>query len=565
MKFGSGLPRTDFQSGAGAKFKVKMQNLFRKEFQVLGFKIKLYELCLFLLLVILYLFTRVYHLTILPVFCDEAIYIRWAQVMKNEPTLRFLPLSDGKQPLFMWLVIPFLKLFRDPLFAGRMVSVFSGLLTMMGLGVLVTLICQCIEVGLLTILLYIMVPFTLFFDRMALADSLLSAFGVWALIFSILLAKFKRLDLAMILGFILGGAMLTKSPAMIFVLMGVIVVLLCHPERSPKVSGRVERSLLRLRFQKRDSSASVGMTRKIVLLIVTSFITFSIYNVLRLGPNFQMIAIRNKDYAFPFSEIIKKPFFPLMNNLKSVLSFYWGYLTPVGVILGILGIVYGIKEIKKLRNLEILVIFAWLFIPIIGQSFVSRAMTSRYLLYSIPLFILFISYGLRVTGLKIREITRSSLTRNGMIALTLIVILIPSVIFDIKLLFNPGKLPLVKEDLGYIEGWTSGWGIKETADYLKSLPREKGIVVGTEGYFGTLPDGLQIYLEGEKDISVVSAGWPVKTIPEALLNAKRSGNMVYLVVNKSRLQIVDTTKLKLIKEYEKPGGDNLLFCEISNF
>ncbi len=55
-------------------------------------------------------FARLYNLTILPVFVDEAIYIRWSQVMKAESTLRFLPLSDGKQPLFMWVVIPFLKI-----------------------------------------------------------------------------------------------------------------------------------------------------------------------------------------------------------------------------------------------------------------------------------------------------------------------------------------------------------------------------------------------------------------------------------------------------------------------
>ena len=30
------------------------------------------------------LFIRVYNLTLLPVFVDEAIYIRWAQVMRAE-------------------------------------------------------------------------------------------------------------------------------------------------------------------------------------------------------------------------------------------------------------------------------------------------------------------------------------------------------------------------------------------------------------------------------------------------------------------------------------------------
>ena len=73
------------------------------------------------------------NLNSLPVFADESIYIRWAQVMKAEATLRFLPLSDGKQPLFMWTAIPFLKLFSDPLVAGRGFSGFAGLGTLVGI------------------------------------------------------------------------------------------------------------------------------------------------------------------------------------------------------------------------------------------------------------------------------------------------------------------------------------------------------------------------------------------------------------------------------------------------
>ena len=56
-------------------------------------------------IIIVFFLFRLINLTILPIFADEAIYIRWSQVMKAEPTLRFLPLSDGKQPLFVWIWI----------------------------------------------------------------------------------------------------------------------------------------------------------------------------------------------------------------------------------------------------------------------------------------------------------------------------------------------------------------------------------------------------------------------------------------------------------------------------
>ncbi len=61
---------------------------------------------------------RLYHLTLLPVFADEAIYIRWSQIMSREPTLRFLPLSDGKQPFYMWILMFYLTLIGHGLLKG---------------------------------------------------------------------------------------------------------------------------------------------------------------------------------------------------------------------------------------------------------------------------------------------------------------------------------------------------------------------------------------------------------------------------------------------------------------
>ena len=84
----------------------------------------------------LFFFLRLSKLNSIPVFVDEAIYIRWSQVMRNEASLRFLPQTDGKQPLFMWATIPFFKISSDPLVAGRLVSVATGFGTFLGIGFL---------------------------------------------------------------------------------------------------------------------------------------------------------------------------------------------------------------------------------------------------------------------------------------------------------------------------------------------------------------------------------------------------------------------------------------------
>jgi len=507
--------------------------MMNKKITIGNFQFAVYHLFIFLLIIFLYFFTRLYHLTALPVFCDEAIYVRWAQIMKNEPSLRFLPLQDGKQPLFMWLVIPALEIFHDPLLAGRMVSVFAGLATLIGMVVLPIIMNRFIAIGLMSGLLYVLAPFTLFFDRMALVDSLLSAFGIWSLILAILLGRYRRLDLAMILGMILGGAMLTKSPGLLFLAMSLPVSFIFM------IKGK----------EKKDSFFLWGL-KSLSLLGISLFFAFGIYNILRLGPSFHMIAIRNKDYVWPIAEIIKHPLDPLKPHIKDVLRYYWHYLTPPFIILGLIGIL----SVKK--DLIFLLLISWWLLPLLGQSVFARVFTARYILFSLPVFLFFIA----VFTARIWDFAREKV---GKLAYLLLFLLIPALSFNWRLWRDPVKAPLPKDErAGYLEDWTAGQGIREIADYLKKAPREQGIVVGTEGHFGTLPDGLQIYLEGEKDITVLGIGHPVNKVADPLVGSRKAENKVYLVVNQSRFQMIDKNELSLIKGYEKPGGDKLLFFEV---
>ena len=151
-----------------------------------------------------------------PIFADEAIYVRWAQVMKAEPTLRFLPLSDGKQPLYMWILMFLLKPSFDPLITGRMLSVSMGILSNFGVFVLSYILFKSKKISLIASLLYAVSPFMIFFESMALVDATLTAMGIWFFIFLLLAIRYFRFDLSMVSGFFLGGALLTKSPAVYF-------------------------------------------------------------------------------------------------------------------------------------------------------------------------------------------------------------------------------------------------------------------------------------------------------------------------------------------------------------
>jgi len=507
--------------------------MINKKFTTSNLQLKIFSVVF--ILTVGYFISRITNLTTIPIFCDEAIYIRWAQVMRAEPSLRFLPLSDGKQPLFMWLVIPFLKVIEDPLVAGRVVSVLAGFGTMIGVGILSYFLFNKKKISFLAMILYLISPFTFFFDRMALTDGLLSFLGIWFFVFSVWLINDARLDLAMIGGIILGLGLITKSPALFFAVL-------------------LPTTLIIFNFKRKN--LSLHLIKVVSFWLVIWVFAFAIYNILRLGPEFHMIAIRNKDYVFSFSEVLKHPIYPFWRNFKNIINWFWILLTPPIFVLGVLGMLEILrKEFKK----GVFLLFCF-FLPLLAQSAVAKVFTARYILFSVPLFLIFVAFFIE----KI-----FSLFKNKAIGFDILVLVLLLPCYQIFLLIiNPTKAWLpVQERKGYLEEWTAGYGIKEVALYLKKVAQNQKVLIGTEGFFGTLPDGLQIYLEKIPNITIIGVGYPIKGIPDKLTNALRD-NKVFLLVNDSRFEVKETQNLKLISKYPKAENlktgfrENLLFFEI---
>ena len=485
-------------------------------------------------ILLIFFLIRFINLTILPVFADEAIYIRWSQIMRSEPTLRFLPLSDGKQPLFMWLTIPFLKVFTDPLIAGRCLSVLSGLGSLVGLAFLVWLLFKEKRIFLIAAFFYVVVPFFVFFDRLALVDSLLTMFALWLACLSLWLINYQRWDLAMITGMVLGGALLTKSPAIFFALF-------------------IPVGLLFLSFKKKNN-----FLRILALWIIVWVFGFGIYNfLLRLGPGFQMIAMRNKDYLFSLKEILSHPLDPLKPHLGDLASWFPNLLTWPILLLSLGGLLVGLKN--KFRQTLFLLI--WLLIPLLAQSVFAKVFTPRYILFTIWPFLIFAAFFMDWLWSKLKK-------KNCLLIILLLIIIIPAIRYDWLLLTNPEKAPLPRNlRNGHLEEWTAGQGLKESAEFFKEKAKSSKVFVGTEGFFGTLPDGLQIYLEGAPNITVIGVGWPISGVHQSLINSLVD-NEVYLLVNQSRLNLSpQTSGLVLVKEYPKavwPDGhrDKLLLFQL---
>jgi 4-amino-4-deoxy-L-arabinose transferase-like glycosyltransferase len=465
----------------------------------------------------LFFFLRLSKLNNIPVFVDEAIYVRWSQVMKNEANLRFLPQTDGKQPLFMWSTIPFFKVSSDPLIAGRLVSVATGFGTLLGIAFLAYLLFGDLLIATLSILAFAILPYSVFFDRMALADSMLAMFGIWSLALAIQFAKTHKLDHAMFLGFAIGGGLLTKSPAIFFYAWLAV-------------------SLLFFFRPKGDKRKSIGTL--LIGLVAVIFISQAMYGILRLGPAFEMIGSRNQDYLFTWGEVLKHPLDPFLNNLGRTLNWLWLLFSPTLL----LSLIFGLFP-PKTRKLSIFLILISL-IPLTAQAAIAKVYTSRYILFAVLPLIPIIGFGLNWL-----------ITRKGLlIKLSSIVLLIVPLIFSLLCVFSPAKAPLSFDmHNGYLEEWTAGWGQKDVADYLiDQESKGEKVVVFTEGFFGTLPDGLQIYTNGHPNITVVGSNPSITIIPDGLVNTSPE-NKRYFVINKSRnhLQPSVQERLRLIKEYPK--------------
>src|SRR3989344_905891 len=287
--------------------------------------------------VLLYLLTRLYNLTELPIFTDEAIYIRWSQIAKGDANWRFISLTDGKQPSYVWVAMILMRFFDDPLFAGRLVSVMAGFATLIGLFFLGREVFRKVWVGVVSSALYFIYPMALVYDRMALYDSLVGMFTVWSLYLTVLLARRVRFDVALLLGMTIGGAVLTKSNGFFTMYLPPLSLLL---------------------FDWRKQKRIVRLLTWMFFVLVAAVLGNAFYAILRLSPFFHIIREKNALFVFPYNEWLEHPTRFLFGNLFGEVDWLVNYMTLPFVLL----IPAAFFLDKKFLREKIL-LFLWFFLP----------------------------------------------------------------------------------------------------------------------------------------------------------------------------------------------------------
>lgn len=498
-------------------------------------KNKIFWFC-FLVIILFYFISHLYSLLRLPVFADESIYIRWSQLIIDDwKRYAFFSMNDGKTPLFIWLLVPFQFIFKDQLFAGRFLAVIIGFFQIILNVLIVKEFKSGKKIQLLTGIITAILPFWYFHHRIALMDGLLTLLISVSYLFLIKLLKDKTKNKSktflylIISGTSFGLSLLTKIPAILFLPALYISIFL--------VEFKNQKFLVHSLFK---------VTASVILGLV-------IFLLLKFNPAFGQLFSRGGDFLFPISDFFAGSWKQTLPSFPNYLNYFYTYLTPSIFIFLILGL------FSKKNKREIHVLFWSGFLFVLPIALLGRTVYPRYLFPASLFFTLAAAMTIDdlledlLSGLK-NNISLKKLSLAVLVVLLISNTIITSFNFMYFSLFNSDKTPFIAADkIQYLTEWSSGHGIKETSELILSQSKNTTIAIATEGYFGTLPDGLLMYLHRQNldNIYLEGIGYPISSIPNTFITRAKDFDRKWLVVNSHRMDIKIDRK-NLIAEFCRP-------------
>lgn len=494
----------------------------------------LLETSLIITLIALFFFIRFYNILSLPIFTDEAIYVRWAQIAKDDANWRFISLTDGKQPLFIWIVMVVMKFVNNPLLAARSVSAGAGFVTTIGIFFLGYELFRNRWVGILSSLLYVIFPMALLYDRMALYDSLVGTFSIWGLYFAILLIRRLRLDVALVLGMLGGAGVLNKTSGFFSLYLLPFTLLLFNWNNYKTIK--------------------IKLLKWISLALIVAISIYLYYSVLRLSPFFHIISEKNAIFVYPFHEWIKHPFTYFLSNL---LIGQWNWFITY-ITWPILILIIASFFISKTYFREKSLVFLWFLVPFVALALFGKTIYPRFIFFMIlpllPLaaYTLYMLYGV---------------IKNKL--LYLIIIIFTTMLFlkaDFLILTDFKSSPIHYSDLNqYNNDWPSGEGVRESIDFFKRQAEKEKILIATQGTFGLMPYAYEIFLLDNKNIEI-KGFWPISdTPPEEVLKISKKMPVYFVFYqpctacpDKGHAPIGWLYQSKLVLEVVKASGNAYL-------
>jgi 4-amino-4-deoxy-L-arabinose transferase-like glycosyltransferase len=403
------------------------------------------------------------------------------------------------------------------LFGARLLSLIGGLLQILSVVLLVRELKGRVLSQVIAAVLVTFLPFWFFHHRMALMDGWLAVWLTFSVLFLLKSLRTKSVSVSILSGLCFGAALLTKIPA-VLAIPSLVLMSLYHLDSQKKLMPVVKHIAI---------SLGIGLF---------------MFACLKISPSFSQLFSRGGDFLFSVSDIFKGIWFTTIKNTPSYLNYFWQYATPPAFILFAIS---PFLKYERKRSVLLLLSFLAFCIPI---ALMGKVVFPRYLLPAM----IFLTVAVSLTAESLMRYKNSVVKWSGVGAVMLAILF--STHFMYPQMSNPNATPFVSADrMQYLTEWSAGHGTKEIYQRIVTESKTHTVAVATEGYFGSLPDGLLLYLYSAdlSNISVEGVGQPIGSIPQALIGKKDSYDRLWLVVNSHR-RTFELPKESLLASYCRP-------------
>lgn len=469
-----------------------------------------------------------------PIFCDESVYLRYAQIIHRAPLKEaFVSLIDPKPPLHEWLLALVFGLTKDPLVACRFLSVLAGLATILAV------IPLCRELRALSrnadedagenvhrgrgpdalaasaCLLFLTCPFLAFYQRMALAESLLVLEGMLVAWLGLRLARkagegapmARVLRAGVPLGLALGAALLTKQNYSYMLMALPVAAVAC-------ASG------LQNRGRRKTVAGGLALAFGLALLLFLPVLLIQPGARLRdrlffrashgsFGGGLALhvrLTWTNLRYVF-VPMVVRSTASPVLYEgfrAPADAGWLWIYLTPPVFVLAIAGLAV-LAGTRQARRLGFLAVWTLLMLA----PFVPFATTAvaRYALPAVaPLLLCAASL---LEWLWTRQSRRWRFALQAAILLALLVWPLRSIVLQ-DTRFE--RQPFARSDRWqYVSGWPAGSASRRAVEWIERSAAHAPLVVVTSHLTGTPDDVVWTYLEGRRNVRLYFVSWSLQS------------------------------------------------------
>jgi len=479
-----------------------------------------------------FLVIRTKNLLSVPVYLDEAIYVNWGYMFKTNRNLAYLPMQNGKTPLYFWIISFFYDYFNQPLIAARFISEVAGLGTML-LGWWLTKKLFDQKTAFIFLPLYALIPYAQFIERMAFADSLQVFWGMAAITLAVYSLDlkfsikniFRQIFIGSLTGIILGLGFMTKSSAKIY-LFSIFLILFLQILKNFK---NIKKSSL------------------VLLFGIFSWLTYSeVLTAFKTASSRFFLNIAEKEKLLTYSprEVLQNPFnLAYLKHLPLVSGYFFHYITiPVLILTA-----FSLFKIAQKRNFNGLIFFLTGTFVFSGIFFVSKTPASRYFFPVVPFIIILASYGLK-------EITKS-IKNKRLNIIAIISIFTPLLWFSYRISGNAQYAFWHPEDRHYLyESSLSGIGVQEVIQYLKNQLQTSEVVLAVDSFWGQ-PDYINLMLQKEKHQFLLKKYGNLHDSYNDL-EGDLANSKVFLLSLRENSSSLENQNLKLIKSFSRATQKN---------